>query len=155
MKAHGCLHSNFRYKLCIFILIAGLSATGCARHTKSSHKSYPWFSSLRENVVTTVPDTNRAKDLLVLINDLEEVVMESSAAAEPHRRKLLALNADYDASRQDFLAVRENMDNINQSATSEIVTMRVKMKSLLTPEEWQKIMKNQETLFESAIYHQP
>jgi type IV pilus biogenesis protein CpaD/CtpE len=137
---------------CLLLSLWILISLGCAHRQKPSIATYPWFASLRENVVMTVQETDRARDLLILVDDFEQVLMLSTAAAEGHREELKALNADYDATREDFLALREKINTNNLAANLEVAEFRREMKIILASEEWEKIIAKQKTLFEMAAH---
>jgi len=134
------------------LVIGMLAVSGCAHHKKPSVATYPWFSSLRENVVTVVPEPTRARQLLTLIDKLELDIMGVIETAEPLRKQLMAMNADYDTMHEDFIALREKLNTNSMAANNKVIAFRAEMKALLTPDEWRQIMRGQETLFEMAVY---
>ena len=137
---------------CLLLSLWILISLGCAHRQKPSIATYPWFSSLRENVVMTIQDTDRARDLVILIDDFEQVVMLATATGEGYRDELEALNADYDSTREDFMALREKINTNNLAVNLEVAGFRRAMKIILTPEEWEKIIAKQKTLFKMAVH---
>jgi len=134
------------------LLLLLLSAYGCADREKSSVPTHPWFGSLREKVVKNVPEAARARRLLSLINQLELDLMAPIEAAETLQEQLYVLNADYEAPREDFIALQKKIRDNAEAAHQKFVAFRREMKANLKPEEWQTIMKDQKSLFEIVAH---
>ena len=68
-----------------------------------------------------------------------EMITEIKSAREQHRqshRALYELNANYAATPEEFTKILDELNNNRMRSSARMLSLRFKMKSLLTAEEW-------------------
>ena len=128
-------------KKCLTIL-ALLSMTfaliDCASMSgkESAVPTADWFHSLRDSVLDNVKDNERARKAIALINQADQAVLNYVSEAEENAQRLRELNADYDATRDDFAAVFANLDASNRSIKKLLLGLRSDLVAVVEPDEW-------------------
>ncbi|MBM4121076.1 MAG: hypothetical protein FJ249_00565 [Nitrospira sp.] len=84
----------------------------------------------------TVQDQEKAKQVQAIVGDIIAEVKHTSRQNRHYHRKLYELNADYEATPEDFTKILDEMNNSRMRSASKILVMRFKMKELLTAQEW-------------------
>ncbi len=96
-----------------------------------------WFHSLRESVLDNVHDKERAKKAIALINQADLAMLQYVSEAEENALRLQKLQADYDATREDFASAFDKADASNRSAREMLHSFRSDLKAVIEPDEWQ------------------
>lgn len=92
-----------------------------------------------ELVRRTVTDPDRVERFIELLGDRDRIVEAYVQRITEHRRKLTALNADYDARREDFAALLAEFNRQRESAQQETIELVAAMKAVATADEWEII----------------
>jgi hypothetical protein len=115
-----------------FALIDCASMSG----KESAVPTADWFHSLRDSVLDNVKDNERARKAIALINQADQAVLNYVSEAEENAQRLRELNADYDATREDFAAVFANLDASNRSIKKLLLGLRSDLVAVVEPDEW-------------------
>lgn len=125
-KGLGCL--LFTFFICV--------AVGCA-------KQAPDPAQLRADETTlvqsTVVDDARAERLLVLLEERDRLIKETTEMLRQYRREMKVLNADYDASRE---VIVEMIDYYNRERAKNLlrfIELIKQMKATTNAGEWKVI----------------
>ena len=133
------------------MLIPALVATtlvvgGCARHhgygSASSYREAALERGLAETnelVDKTVKDPEKAKQAKAIVQDIITEVMQSFKKNSAYHQKLYALNANYEATPDQFIKVLDEQNNERMASETRILGLRFKLKALLTAQEWKDL----------------
>ena len=133
------------------MLIPALVATtlvvgGCVRHhgygSASSYREAALERGLAETnelVDKTVKDPEKAKQAKAIVQDIINEVMQSFKKNSAYHQKLYALNANYEATPEQFMKVMDEQANERMASTTRILGLRFKLKALLTAQEWKDL----------------
>ena len=109
------------------------------------------FDDLRTEINVVVSDPERTATAIELVDALSddfETVRESILEG---RQKVRALNADYDASKADFIALFEEIEKDNQSNERLVLELHRKLVRVTTAEEWAQLAKAHSQAMDTAI----
>jgi uncharacterized coiled-coil DUF342 family protein len=131
-------------KLILLALVATtLTIAGCARHhgygMGSEHQEAMLergVAETNEQVDQTVKDPEKAKQAKALVQDIVAEVKQSYKQNREYHQKLYALNANYEAPPEQFTKILDDLNNARMASAMKILSLRFKMKSLLTAQEW-------------------
>jgi hypothetical protein len=101
------------------------------------------FADLRSAVRQTVTDDGREKEVLGIIDALEQDVDDLRALLVRRRAELRELNADYDATRENFVEFTSQMEARIQNGRREAIEQHIKLAEAMTDEEWASLSKAQ------------
>jgi len=110
-----------------------------------------------ELVRTTVPDPARANRLIALLAERDRMIADNAKAIAEYRKRMTALNADYDAERASFDALVAGYNDLRKAAQIQFVALIAAMKKETTAEEWKILSKYQLSRLDlrKLIYDQP
>jgi chlorite dismutase len=97
------------------------------------------IADLRSAIEETVSDDRRQRDVLAIVGSLEKDVDELRALLVRRRTELRELNADYDATRAEFLEFARQMESHIQISKRRALEKHQQLAAELTPEEWQSL----------------
>jgi uncharacterized coiled-coil DUF342 family protein len=135
-------------------LFVGLSAVGCSRYYEtegykghgremSSAHGGPSVEAVvprvKKLIEETVKDPNRAKQVEDILQELITEVKKTNEETRGFHEQLNALNADYDAKREQFEKIVSQLNNTRSERAQKIIDMRFKIRDLLTVEEWKDL----------------
>ena len=103
---------------------------------ESAAPTADWFHSLRDSVLDNVKDKERIRKSIALINQADQAVLQYVSEAEENARRLSELNADYDATREDFAAAFADVDASNRSIKKLLLGLRGDLVAVVEPDEW-------------------
>jgi len=92
-----------------------------------------------ELVRRTIADPTREQRLIELLGERDRMVDAYAKRISEHRQKLAALNANYDARREDFAELLADFNRQRTSAQQETIELVGAMKAVTTPAEWEII----------------
>lgn len=95
----------------------------------------------RELARSTIADADRAGTFVGLLDEREALIADQAEAVREYARALKALNADYDATRNDFEQVVLAYNAKRRLAHSRFVDLMTRMKAATTEDEWKKLSK--------------
>ena len=98
-----------------------------------------FIDDLSAKVENNIIVSDQKKELLSLVDDMEDEIKKFSNQLKGSSKAIKRLNKDYDATREDFETILHEL-NTNRAGTQEkIMKIRFKMKNRLTREEWKKV----------------
>ena len=107
------------------------------------------FADLRTAVTETVSDDDRQRDVLAIIDSLEKDIDELRALLVLRRTQLRELNADYYATREQFLEFASHMESHIQSGRRRALEQHLRLAVVMTEVEWDSLSKTQTTAMRS------
>ena len=99
------------------------------------------FDDFREAVIEIIPDPERQATVLLLVDDYESDYANLLSAVKTQRTDLRRLNADYDATREQFQSYYDNLTADIQSAREDATKSRTAFVNSTTAEEWDALGK--------------
>ncbi len=121
--------------LCVLGLLAGCKGITQVEATKSAGDET--CTLISEHVT----DEAKAKQMIALVDQLENELMAYVEIQNAHNEALRKKNADYDASREDLQNLYDAYNRDTRAIGMKIAQMDIEMKKLSTPEEWAMISK--------------
>ncbi len=109
------------------------------------------FDDLRTEITAVVSDPERTATAIELVDALSddfETVQESILEG---KQKVRVLNADYDASKADFIAFFEEIEKENQANERLVSELHRKLVRVTTAEEWAQLAKAHSQAMDTAI----
>jgi phage-related tail protein len=99
------------------------------------------FQAYEAQIRKVISDPARADQLVALTNEYQQQMRESAAIVRDYRSKLTALNANYDATREDFKALFSQQDAHREAFLRKVAALREQMAALTTDAEWEELDK--------------
>ncbi len=98
-------------------------------------------AEFRALAASTIEDSGRAIAFAALLDERDALIARQSDTVKRYSESMKKLNADYDATREDFdrLTLKYNSDR--RIAQSQFVNIMERMKSATTEKEWKKLVK--------------
>ena len=119
------------------VVVAVLSLSACSMF--GSDDSDPLID-LREHVQSTVHDSDRADAMLVSLDQLDQLLIESAKLLVEVAQQESVLFADYDSTPQDFQAIFSETSRKRQELQKAMLDVHLVFKARATPEEWASIL---------------
>lgn len=125
----------------LITFVCSLFATGCGnKSTTESELRHQMFDDMRV-CLDKIPEADRRDKVLALVDKIEgdlgqmrENVAQFIAANEE-------LNADYDATREDFNKLQREFNASRKQLQQQILTAKFQLKDLTTEAEWAALVK--------------
>ena len=144
----------------VLSVVGMLALGGCSSHhhhgMMESGKSDAYWQKGQQDMAglidRTVKDPAKATQVKALVG---EIVTELKAGREQERayhRQLYTLNASYTASPEEFTKVLDEANNQRMKTSAKILSLRFKMKELMTADEW-KGLSDQMLSYSSRYQH--
>ena len=126
--------------VCVLLfLVASLSACASRSDKSSEDKVNDSAAELREILKSTVKDADRLQQMLVLANQFEADMKAGTAEIAKISKEQGRLNADYNASRDDFRQLGELIQAARTEYRTKQISTRNALAQLATDYEWKKI----------------
>ena len=125
----------------IWIVASGIFIIGCAGKKPQSAEEKVQANSveLRKTLKDTVKDTGRLQQMLA-ISDRAAADLEADAADVAELLKEQdRLNADYNASREEFRQLGDRLEAMRKKSRSTFMKAHHAIAQLATDDEWKKI----------------
>lgn len=127
-------------------------------HSGCSHQPKPpavesakgAFDELRVAVRKKISEPSRAQEVVGLVDQLEQAMVDASKARKVHESRLRSLNANYDATEQDFKDVFREFNSEKSRRLEHILTIDQRARTLTTEREWTALSKDVARALESA-----
>lgn len=124
-----------------------LSLSGCARYP---HGGYPGagdrgasvdrgLQEMKDLVKRTVKDPAKAEEVQGILDQIVQEVQSSYKYSRDAHRKLYELNANFEATPEEFTKIVDDLNNQRMRTAGTILGLRFKMKRLLTAEDWKAL----------------
>ena len=127
----------------IALILALTTAAGCS----SKHELTPEqraqadVTAYEADIRKIIPDPARADQLVALTKEFQQLANESIAAIKGYRAKVVALNSNYDATRQDYEALFSAQDASREAFIKKAGAIRSRMAVFTTDSEWEALKK--------------
>src|SRR5947208_14936584 len=132
--------------LMLALMMTALMLGACARlHGYGAGSGYReaalerGLAETNEQVDRTVKDPEKAKQAKAIVQDIINEVKQSFKKTSAYHQKLYALNANYEATPEQFMKVMDEQSNERMASTTRILGLRFKLKALLTVQEWKDL----------------
>lgn len=144
------------FGLIVVMALAGCSSSHHHRGMMGEGKGDGYWQKGKEDVARlidkTVKDPSKAQQAKAIA---DEIVAELKASREQDRashRKIYELNANYQATPEDFIKVLDEASNNRMRSATKVLGLRFKMKELMTAEEW-KAMSDEMAAYSARYQH--
>jgi long-subunit acyl-CoA synthetase (AMP-forming) len=125
------------------LAVAGCSLIACGgKNIAPEEIEKQAFEDLRVQVRDIVDDATREAEILVLIDQLQGNFDTLRSAMVTRRADLRALNADYDATREQFAELIERHGKEVKFSHAQFMRSRQAFVSATTPDEWSAMGKS-------------
>ncbi len=94
------------------------------------------IKEMRDAVKISVVDRDRTKDLLDLVDQMEDGVKEYNEQVNESAEALSELISKYEAKPEELQASLDQLDDIRMKAQRNLVKLRFGMKESLSRDEW-------------------
>lgn len=135
-------------KLAMSLALATLATVGCATHPGMRYNGggEPGASALGRGlqemtalIEKTVQDPEKAKQAQGIVEEIVAEVKQSSQQNQQVRQQLYKLNANYEATPEEFTKILDDLNNNRMKTATKILGLRFKMKAMLTAQEWKAL----------------
>jgi len=127
------------------VLSIAVLSPACARyhHGRPMETRGPSMSEVvpkvNQLVEQHVKDPDKAKQVQAMIRDIVGDVRRMSQETRGFHEQLNTLNAQYDAKREQFMKVLDEMNEARMASSKKILEKRFQIKDLLSPQEWKNL----------------
>jgi uncharacterized coiled-coil DUF342 family protein len=134
-----------------FALVGGLLlvAAGCGGHHGAyrhgggaGYGAERGIQEMMAAVEKAVPDPEKAKRVQAALTEIVEEAKQSYKQGREYHQKLYELNANYNATPEEFTKILDDLNNNRMRTGAKILAIRFKMKEMLTAEEWKAMNDN-------------
>lgn len=87
----------------------------------------------------TVKDPDKAKQVNAIVGEIVNELKASREQERAYHRQLYTLNASYTAPPEEFTKIVDEANNQRMQSSAKIVSLRFRMKELMTAEEWKAL----------------
>ncbi len=124
--------------LALICVLALMAACGGTPPTNAEVEKQA-FDDLREEVRETIADGDREASVIAVVDQLQDEFTSLRRLAEERRAKLRALNANYDATRDQFAALGAEFNAQREVSHKRFQDVQEKLRASVTPEEWAEL----------------
>lgn len=137
------MNSIERYFVFVIALLLALSLSACGGKESVSPADVESeaFDDLRTEVREAITAPEHQAEVLAIVDGLQADFKDLSAAIQVRRSKMRGLNADYDATREQFSDYLQRYDGEIKTSHERFRTRRRALIASTTPEEWSDIGK--------------
>jgi hypothetical protein len=124
------------------VLLATLLAVlllGCGDRPTAEQRSAEQRGEAVAAIQAHVAGAERQAQVMAIYDAWQTLIRERRQEHEAERRRLAALNADYNARRQDFEELYQLRDVGDQRFIGRVFAVREQLRGALTAEEWQQL----------------
>jgi cysteinyl-tRNA synthetase len=139
--------------ICSACLVLLVFVAGCSHKPKPSamETARGAFDELRAAVKSEIKDPEKAAQGTHLIDQLESLVKEANSDRKAHDDKIESLNANYDATEQEFQAAFSAFNARQKDRQDRVLEINQRAKDLTTEEEWKALSKVREEMLRKAL----
>jgi uncharacterized coiled-coil DUF342 family protein len=143
----------FKFTLTILVSAIVLVGTGCAGKDKPTPTDIEAqaFADLKAEIREVVSDADRAEQAIAITEELETSFDALRAHLAERSAKIQALNADYDAPKEDFIKLINSIQMDVERNQRHVSELHRKLVEVTTAEEWADIKKLRNATMEAAI----
>ena len=127
----------------VLLLVTATILGGCSSAPKDSPVEIQSqsFDALRDTAKDVISDPDRANEVTELITQLEGVVLQTQNDRSLHRAKIKALNANYDATEEEFTALLATISDEQDASREAAVDIRRKLALVVPADDWPDLVK--------------
>ncbi len=141
-------------------LVAVFALAGCSSHHHhgmvGEEKGDAYWQKGQQDMALlidrTVKDQGKAEQVKSVVNDIVAELKASREQARAGHRRMYELNANYAATPEEFTKILDEANNQRMQSAAKILSLRFKMKDLMTVEEW-KALSDQMLAYSSRYQH--
>ena len=122
----------------MFLLLPLLAACGGTPPTTEELEKQA-FDDLRDEVRQVIEDTGRETAVVGIVDELQVAFTELREIAETRRERIRALNADYDATREQFLQLTDDFAVERNASHQRFQEVQAALRVSVTAEEWDSL----------------
>jgi len=100
----------------------------------------------------TVKDRGKAEQVKSVVSEIVAELKASREREHGAHRRMYELNANYTATPEEFMKVLDDANNQRMQSAAKVLSLRFKMKELMTVEEW-KALSDQMLAYSSRYRH--
>lgn len=123
----------------LLLVTAGCTGHHGAGYGGRGHAMEKGAAEMKAIVEETVKDPDKAKRVQAIMEDMMNDVRELYKQDREFHRKLYDLNADYNATPEQFTKILDDLNNNRMRASMAILGKRFQMKETLSAEEWKAL----------------
>jgi hypothetical protein len=125
------------------IVLSGLICACTGAKPSQSDQSVQAVQAMRDEVSRVVPDAARKEKLHATIDRYENELRTFNRTASGFRDSLRAVNANPDASREQFAEVIAHYEADRRATRARLVQIHHELLALTTDDEWRSIAKRE------------
>jgi len=147
------MRTMFNITLTILASAVLFVGTGCAGKDKPSPTDLEdqAFADLKAEIREVISDANRAEQAIAITEELETYFDALQVHLAERSAKVQALNADYDAPKEDFIKLINGIQMDVERNQRHVSELRRKLVEVTTAEEWADIEKLRNETMEAVI----
>lgn len=135
-----------------WVVALALALAGCfSKHLTPEQQAQADFQADEAQIRKVVADPTRADQLVALTNEYQQQMHESAGIVNDYRAKLTALNADYEATREDFEALFSQQDAYREAFLRKAAARREQMAALTTDAQWEELDKARQRTLDADL----
>jgi uncharacterized coiled-coil DUF342 family protein len=128
------------------------AVTGCSsKHLTPEQQAQANMEAYAAQIRKVVADPARADQLVALTTQYQQQMRESAAVVRDYRAKLAALNANYEATREDFETLFSQQDAHREALLRKVAALREQITALTTDAEWHELEKARQRMLDADI----
>ena len=126
----------------LLVLTLGLLCSACKHKAVTEDQALETISALDRAIDDIVEERSRAERAKVSVRLLEGEAREAYQDNRNAGRDLLRLNADYDATPEDFERIFDQLRANRARSAERILRLAIRTREDLTPDEWRALNKH-------------
>jgi hypothetical protein len=128
-------------------------AAGCSTTPEVSPRdaAQTTFDALRTEVRSGISNEEKQTQLLVMIDELEQIALEAADEKASVMERIAALNADYDATPEQFDAILASFREHQKVRHCRITEVYEEARAVTTDDEWSVVGKMKKEALERAL----
>jgi len=124
-------------RIFLLLLITGLAA--CAGKDKQEKTPDHVTDQLRQEILKTVTDPERASQAAALAESLKQIFAESDKQYKTDFETFQSINANFDTTDAELQAFFDRINSQAKNRQARVLAIHEKMRTLLTAEEWKQL----------------
>ncbi len=125
-------------------VVMAVVLAGCSSyHQRMGYTGgYGWEKAAKDMtalVDKTIHDPGKAKQVNELLGQIMDEIRHSTEQSRQYHQKLYELNANYEATPEDFTKILDDLNGHRMRSASKILGLRFKIKDMVTAQEWKAL----------------
>jgi hypothetical protein len=128
------------------------AVAGCSsKHLTPEQQAQANMEAYEAQIRKVVADPARADQLVALTTEYQQQMHESAVVVRDYRAKLAALNASYEATREDFETLFRQQDAHREALLRKVAALREQIAALTTDAEWHELEKARQRMLDPDV----